>query len=80
MDLFLLRELAARNGLPLNASAIGRRLRFSCNTVIHRINLLEEAGTIRVLPSLAGRAVMGIPMLRETVSLTSPAGTVFIVA
>ncbi len=48
----LLRELAARDGQALNATAIGRRLGVSNHTVRHRIDLLEKAGTIRILPSL----------------------------
>jgi hypothetical protein len=51
----LLREIAARNGQSLNASAIGRRLDLSCHAVRYRIAALEKAGMIRVLPSLAGR-------------------------
>jgi hypothetical protein len=51
----LLREVSACCGQSLNASAIGRRLGLACNTILHRIAMLEEAGVIRILPSLAGR-------------------------
>lgn len=51
----ILREVAACNGQALNASAIGRRLYISYHTVLLRIALLETAGLVRVLPSLAGR-------------------------
>jgi hypothetical protein len=51
----LLREVAACNCQSLNATAIGRRLDMSYHTVLHRIASLEDAGLVRVLPSLAGR-------------------------
>ena len=51
----LLREISACNGRALNASAIGRRLGLSCHSILHRIAVLQDAGIIRVLPSLAGR-------------------------
>ncbi len=51
----LLREMAACNGQAVNASAIGRRLGMSYHTVLHCMALLEDAGLVRVLPSLAGR-------------------------
>jgi len=51
----LLREIAASAGQALNASAVGRRLAMSYHTVLHRVALLDDAGLVRVLPSLAGR-------------------------
>jgi len=51
----LLREISACNGQALNASAIARRLGLSCHSILHRIAVLQDAGIIRVLPSLAGR-------------------------
>ncbi len=51
----LLREISACNGQALNASAIGRRLGLSCHSVLHCIASLENAGIIRVLPSLSCR-------------------------
>ena len=51
----LLRENAVSPSQILNASAIGRRLDMSYHTVLHRIASLEDAGLVRVLPSLAGR-------------------------
>ncbi len=51
----LLREIAAHNGQPLNASATGRRLGISAAAVRYRVALLEKERFIRVLPSLAHR-------------------------
>jgi hypothetical protein len=51
----LLQELANRNGQPLNASETGRRLGISAAAVRYRIALLEKAGMIRVLHSIAHR-------------------------
>lgn len=51
---FLIREIEVRNGQSLNSSAIGRRIGLSNHAVKDRLDLLERAGTIRVLPSLAG--------------------------
>jgi len=51
----LLRELAMIPGQILNASVIGRCLDMSYHTVLHRVASLEDAGLVRVLPSLAGR-------------------------
>jgi hypothetical protein len=51
----LLRDIAARNGEPLNASATARRLGLSAAAVRYRVALLEKSQLIRVLPSLAHR-------------------------
>jgi len=51
----LLWEIAVCSGQSLNASAIGRCLDISCHTVFHRVAAFEDAGLVRVLPSLAGR-------------------------
>jgi hypothetical protein len=51
----LLREVARTGGEALNATEIGRRMGISCHAVLHRLALLENAGLIRTLPSLASR-------------------------
>jgi hypothetical protein len=51
----LLREIAAFNGQPLNASATARRLGISAAAVRYRVAQLERDCLIRVLPSLAHR-------------------------
>jgi hypothetical protein len=51
----LLRLVASQAGEALNASEIGRQLGVSYHAVQHRLNLLEKAGVVRVLPSLASR-------------------------
>ena len=68
----LLRQIAACSGQALNASAIGRRLDMSYHTVMHRIALLQDAGLVRVLPSLAGRRPQ--VLLRDCLLLESLGG------
>jgi hypothetical protein len=51
----LLREIAAHNGEPFNASSTARQLGLSAAAVRYRVALLEKAQLIRVLPSLARR-------------------------